>query len=133
VTSQQKEILAMLSVFGINDVRTKFYRCGGEASGVYVLLSGSAWMFTNLSEHGNTFIVRYLSSNTSDRKFREVALATMIVDRTGVVIWRCDPEEHRIVTEKLDRDETNASKMLVAWFGAAYVGAYPLEDVVPPV
>lgn len=67
-------------------------RCGGKASGVYVSLSGSLSMFTHLGEHGNAFIVRFLSSETSDRKFREVTLATMITDGTGVVVWRCDPE-----------------------------------------
>jgi hypothetical protein len=68
-----------------------FFRCGGEMRGIYVSLSGT-WMFTNLSGHGNAFIVRTLSSDTSDRAFGDVALEMMIVDGTGALVWRFNLE-----------------------------------------
>ena len=67
-------------------------------------------MFTDLGDHANAFIVRTLSSNTSDREFRDVALATMIVDGTGAVVWRLDLAKRAIVPEALDRDEAKIAR-----------------------
>jgi hypothetical protein len=67
------------------------HRGRDETSGIYVSLSG-AWMFANLSGYGNAFIVRTLSSDTSDRAFGDVALAMMIVDGTGALVWKFDLE-----------------------------------------
>ena len=105
------------------------FRCrGGEASGVYISLSG-AWMFTDLGEHANAFIVRTLSSDTSDREFRDVALATMIVDGTDALVWRFDLEAlHVGVPEKLDHNEARRARcwVPVSGCGAAYVRRSPV-------
>jgi hypothetical protein len=77
-------------------------RClGGEVNGVCVSLSGIVWMFTNLGEHGNAFIVRPLSSDAADGC--DVALAVMIVDGTGTGVWRFDSAERRIVLDEINR------------------------------
>jgi hypothetical protein len=115
----------MSTMYMIKDERTKFCREAMKGNGGTWNPLTEAWMFTDLSEHGNALCELYRATRPTVAMCE--ALEIMIADGTGAQAWGFDPAKRNIVPKKLDRDE--ASKMLGAGYAVRRMfGVHPLED-----